>query len=315
MNHPRPHAHATPDFRDHEALAWVDRRRRRLRRPRAHRRRTPDRRPRGRGHPAGTTSRTSASSCGAPRPCRLRGRRWCEHADAQRFRFDALGADTQLFGLPRTEHGDHPPRRARSTCRCRWGGAVSATTSTPTTAPAAASCSSGRAGAVATPVAADRDVRSATCPTIRRPAAGRTSRRPARSPSTPCSAASTSAPRWPPAPACSHVLRRTCGPGRAPAAAPGGYRGRGRPDRRRRPRPEPAASAERRRGGRHGARSPTATATSRPSRCTTVSGPAGEPDTAVQLVAGEGQQPLIVVRRSRCGCTCSRAPPWCSTGC
>jgi hypothetical protein len=102
MNHPRPLARATVDLRNHEALAWV-----------------------GQQNAAFDDLAHTADvrRVGAPEPA-SRGRHnitnvglflWrteavpvarsplIEHADAQRFRFDALGADTPLFGRPRTE--------------------------------------------------------------------------------------------------------------------------------------------------------------------------------------------------------------------
>jgi hypothetical protein len=102
MNHPRPHARATVNLRDHEALAWTDQQ---------------DAAFDGFAH-TGDVRRINAEGPAT------RGRHnvmnvgvflWrteavpvvrsplVEHADGQRFRFDALGADEPLFGLPRTE--------------------------------------------------------------------------------------------------------------------------------------------------------------------------------------------------------------------
>ncbi len=102
MNHPRPLAEATVDLRDHSKLAWVAQQ--------------------GGGFDdlahTGDVRRINAAAPGT------RGRHnipnvgifiWrieavpvqrsplVEHADGLRFRFDALGADSQLFGRPRTE--------------------------------------------------------------------------------------------------------------------------------------------------------------------------------------------------------------------
>lgn len=102
MNHPRRHARATIDLRDHEALAQLaaqggafddlahtaDVRRIAARRPSAS----------GRHNIPNVGIflwRTHAVPV-ARSPL-------VEHADRQRFRFDRSGADTQLFGLPRTE--------------------------------------------------------------------------------------------------------------------------------------------------------------------------------------------------------------------
>ena len=102
MNHPRPNARATVDMRNHEALAWMgqqdaafddfahtgDVRRINAEQPAT----------RGRHNVMNVAIflwRTEAVPV-ARSPL-------IEHADGRRFRFDALGADEPLFGLPRTE--------------------------------------------------------------------------------------------------------------------------------------------------------------------------------------------------------------------
>ena len=102
MNHPRPHAQATVDLRNHEALAWVGQQDAAFD-DFAH---TGDVRRINAATPA-TRGRHNIMNVGiflwrtdavpvARSPL-------IEHADGQRFRFDALGADEPLFGLPRIE--------------------------------------------------------------------------------------------------------------------------------------------------------------------------------------------------------------------
>jgi hypothetical protein len=101
MNHPRPHAHVTVDLRDHEALGWLNRmnggfddlahtadvRRIAARRPAA-------------------PGRYNIPNVGLflwrTEAVRL-VRSPLVQVDQFRFRFDALGSDAPVFGLPRTE--------------------------------------------------------------------------------------------------------------------------------------------------------------------------------------------------------------------
>ncbi len=102
MNHPRPHALATVPMRDHEALAHVrgqggafD--------DLAHTadvRRIAARRPAGRGRHG---IRNVGIALWRVQATPIIRAPLVEHADDRRFRFDLAGADTQLFGVPRTE--------------------------------------------------------------------------------------------------------------------------------------------------------------------------------------------------------------------
>lgn len=104
MNHPRAHARAFVDMRDHEALGWVgvqdgalddlartaDVRRITARAP--HR---PGR------HNIGNLGIFLWRAAAVP----VRRSPLVEHADGRRFRFHPLGVDAQLFGLPRAQAG------------------------------------------------------------------------------------------------------------------------------------------------------------------------------------------------------------------
>ena len=103
MNHPRPHALATPDFRDHESVGWIsllngafD--------DRAH---TADVRRIGVAAPA-TPGRYNIPNIGVflwrIEAVPVEGSPLVpEASDPLRWRFDPLGADTQLFAQPRVE--------------------------------------------------------------------------------------------------------------------------------------------------------------------------------------------------------------------
>lgn len=108
MNHTRLHAQATPDLRNHHALNWAHAANglssafddlahtadvRRISTP------GPD--------SSGRPGRHNIPNVGIflwrIEPIRITRSPVIEHADAQRFRIDALGADAPLFSLPRTE--------------------------------------------------------------------------------------------------------------------------------------------------------------------------------------------------------------------
>ena len=102
MNHPRPHALATVDLRNHEALAWVGQQDAAFD-DFAH---TGDVRRINAARP-GTRGRHNIPNVGIflwrTEAVPVARSPLVEHADGQRFRLDALGADAPLFGLPRTE--------------------------------------------------------------------------------------------------------------------------------------------------------------------------------------------------------------------
>jgi hypothetical protein len=102
LNHPRPAARATVDLRNHEALAWVGRQDGALD-DFAH---TPDVRRIGADAPA-TRGRYNIPDVGLflwrTEAVAVTRSPLIEHADGQRFRIDALGADAPIFGTPRTE--------------------------------------------------------------------------------------------------------------------------------------------------------------------------------------------------------------------
>ncbi len=102
MNHPRPHARATVDVRNHEALARV-RAQNGVFDDLAHTadvRRIGAQLPHSSGrHNIGNVGLFLLRTAAVP----VRRSPLVEHADAQRFRFDPLGSDAPLFGLPRTE--------------------------------------------------------------------------------------------------------------------------------------------------------------------------------------------------------------------
>ncbi len=214
MNHLRPHARATPDLRDGEALGWLTSR-----------------------PPRSTTSRTPATSAASPRPVAGgRGRHNIPNVGIFLWRTDAvdssasplvaprrtaagsastpLGADAPLFGRAAHRGRHHPPRRAVRRAAAAGSALPVGAPRRPTTARVvslllerqAARGRPGRRAAGGRP-----DLR----PVRRRAAApGRTSHPPARSPSTPCSAACTSAPRWQPERARWRPTVRTGRPGR-----------------------------------------------------------------------------------------------------
>lgn len=102
MNHPRPHAEATVDLRDHEALAWV-RQQDGAFDELAH---TGDVRRINASTPA-SVGRHNIPNVGLflwrTEAVRLTRSPLVRDADDQRFRLDALGTDTPIFGRPRTE--------------------------------------------------------------------------------------------------------------------------------------------------------------------------------------------------------------------
>ena len=102
MNHPRPLARATVDLRNHEALAWVGQQDAAFD-DFAH---TGDVRRINADLPA-TRGRHNVMNVGIflwrTEAVPVARSPLIEHADGQRFRFDALGSDEPLFGLPRTE--------------------------------------------------------------------------------------------------------------------------------------------------------------------------------------------------------------------
>lgn len=102
MNHPRLPAQATVDLRDHEALAWAGQQNAAFD-DLAH---TGDVRRINAPHPS-TPGRHNIPNVGLflwrTEAVPVSRSPLVEHADAQRFRFDALGADAPLFGRPRTE--------------------------------------------------------------------------------------------------------------------------------------------------------------------------------------------------------------------
>jgi hypothetical protein len=102
MNHPRPHATASVDLRNHEALAWV-RQQDGAFDDLAH---TGDVRRINAPAPAGV-GRHNIPNIGLflwrTEAVRLTRTPLTRDADDQRFRLDALGTDTQIFGRPRTE--------------------------------------------------------------------------------------------------------------------------------------------------------------------------------------------------------------------
>jgi len=102
MNHPRPLAQATVDLRNHEALAWVGQQDAAFD-DLAH---TGDVRRIDAARPA-TRGRHNIMNVGLflwrTEAVPTVRSPLIEHADGQRFRLDALGADTPLFGRPRTE--------------------------------------------------------------------------------------------------------------------------------------------------------------------------------------------------------------------
>ena len=102
MNHPRPHAQATVDVRDHERLSWVAQQDGAFD-DLAH---TGDVRRIDPARP-GTRGRHNIPNVGLflwrTEAVPVRRSPLVEHADGQRFRFDALGADAPMFGLPRSE--------------------------------------------------------------------------------------------------------------------------------------------------------------------------------------------------------------------
>jgi hypothetical protein len=102
LNHTRPHARATAGMRDHEALAWIGQQNAAFD-DLAHTadvRRIAARRPSG-------TGRHNIPNIGLflwrTEAVALARSHMVGQADGRRFRFDALGADAPLFGLPRTE--------------------------------------------------------------------------------------------------------------------------------------------------------------------------------------------------------------------
>jgi hypothetical protein len=102
MNHPRPHAQATVNLRDHEKLAWLGQQEGSFD-DLAH---TADARRINAATPA-TRGRHNIPNVGLflwrTEAVSVESSPLIEHADKMRFRFDALGADTQLFGRPRIE--------------------------------------------------------------------------------------------------------------------------------------------------------------------------------------------------------------------
>ena len=111
MNHVRPHAaaHRRPPGR-RPARPRLPLPGRRLRIVGPHRRDAPHRDRRA----GGTTSRTSASSCGGSSAHRGHAVAAGAAADGsgRRFRFDPLGADSHALRRPPARGGHHPPRRA-----------------------------------------------------------------------------------------------------------------------------------------------------------------------------------------------------------
>jgi len=102
LNHPRPHAAATVDLRSHEALGWLARQDGAFD-DLAH---TADVRRINAARPA-TVGRHNIPNIGLflwrTEAVPVRRSPLVEHADGRRFRFDPLGADSRLFGSPRTE--------------------------------------------------------------------------------------------------------------------------------------------------------------------------------------------------------------------
>jgi len=102
MNHPRPHALATVDLRNHEALAWIGQQDAAFD-DFAH---TGDVRRIDAARPA-TRGRHNIMNVGIflwrTEAVPVARSPLVEHADGQRFRLDALGADQPVFGRPRTE--------------------------------------------------------------------------------------------------------------------------------------------------------------------------------------------------------------------
>ena len=224
MNHVRPHAAATADLRDDGAA----RARRHASRPaRSTASPTPPRCAGSRRAPG----RYNIPNVGiflwrvAGAPPRALAARRRATATGRRFRFDPLGTDKPLFGSPRTETGDHAPRRAAR----RAAAAAAAVRSTAHLADlygaGRVAPARGRGRGAARPDAPSPTSASATSPTTRRRRApGRTSRsRPTRtSRSTRCSAASPSPPR----PAAGETRLATFHYGSALAVGGGGLRPR-----------------------------------------------------------------------------------------
>lgn len=102
VNHPRPHARATVDVRNHERLAWVGQMSAAFD-DFAH---TGDVRRIDASRPA-TRGRHNIMNVGIflwrTEAVAVSRSPLVEHADGRRFRFDALGADTPLFGQRRTQ--------------------------------------------------------------------------------------------------------------------------------------------------------------------------------------------------------------------
>ncbi len=102
MNHPRPHARATVDMRQHEALGWITEQHAAFD-DLAHTadvRRIAARAPHAAGrHNIGNVGLVLWRTQAVP----VRRSPLVEHADRRRFRLHPLGVDTPLFGLPRSE--------------------------------------------------------------------------------------------------------------------------------------------------------------------------------------------------------------------
>ena len=294
MNHARPHAQATADLRDHEALGLDRPAERGVRRPRPHRRRPPDRGP----APPGT-GRYNIPNVGLflwrTEAVPLARSPLVEHADGRRFRFDPLGADAPLFGLPRTEteiaHLAEPLDVPLPLGR-RWpGDHLDAYYGRGPHPPARAAGGRRGPGAVCRATSG-----SATSPTSRAAAApGRTSRRRARSRSTPCSGrvflGDARARRRA---AARHVCLRPGRAGRrrrlapvAPSSTPEPRRGRAGGE-------DLQPQLDRGGGGRHGRdrrQRPLRERSPSPPRRP----PAGQPETEVRLVAAAGARPSLVL--------------------
>ena len=102
LNHPRPHARATPDMRNHQSLAWITEQNAAFD-DLAH---TADVRRIGARAPH-RPGRHNISNVGLflwrTQAVPVRRSPLVEHADGQRLRFNPLGIDAPLFGLPRTQ--------------------------------------------------------------------------------------------------------------------------------------------------------------------------------------------------------------------